>query len=221
MNSRHSQGSHRSRAPVFNKAQREPMSAARLAAEAAFSAPPSPATATDAPAQVTLRKSRWVLGTDELAAGNTNGDAAGNAAGAASAGKSARVFRVNAEPVAVVNRVHETASAVPRTRRLDADKRPGPVVHLVQALPAREAVALMPAPSPQAMRAELHQVGLLLQAAERASALRFDVDSPAQEWQRLSQKIDSLQRDLEQVLEQDLHQYLHRRLHQLPQARPR
>jgi hypothetical protein len=181
-----------------------PMSAARLAAEAAF----APAPVHDAPplllpAQVVVRRARGAPLTLAAAAAT---DSAGPSA--ASSTKGPRVFRVEAaaSPIALADdhprwpattNGHDGVAHMPtsRPRRTAADKRPGPVLHVVHALPAR------PEPAPQAQRldeltVQLARLEPVLADIRRAQAFRLVDESCAREWQRLSGVADDIRRAL-------------------------
>lgn len=160
------------------------MSAARLAAEAAFGAPLQ-ALQPVLQAQVTVRKARQLDPADEPAA---LAPAPAEGATEASA-KAPRIFRVDAVRLSDPEdpRLVEASDAsqvpgshdmpaVPRRRHRSPDKRPGPVLHVVQAAaaPAQTLEPMAPAEG------------------------SFTIVDPrfAAEWQRLSRLVDGLQRDL-------------------------
>ena len=186
-----------------------PMSAARLAAEAAFAGPRSPVS-EPVRALVTVRRARLALPPQAAAAGA--------AEPAAPAAKVQRVFRIDAprepppqgplpgpsaaEPVAAATpRAAEAAAPAPppavvrRRRRADPDKRPGPVLHVVVDLPPPPAAPAAPLQAAQLMEA-LDALDPLLQDIARAQAWRFDGSAFQAEWQRLSQQLDALRAEL-------------------------
>lgn len=199
----------RAQNPFARQPDRAPMSAARLAAEAAFAAPNSAQPTAAAAASVVLRRSRLVAGQGPAA----QHEAAAHEAAAthAAAGKNARVFRVQATPTnpfspeaAAGAADAEPSAPTPkpptRARRVGSDKRPGPVLMLVQAPVAVAAVVELPTPPLEDLLTQLNLAGQLLQAAERAQSFRLDTDSCAKEWQQLSHKIDSLREDIRSQL---------------------
>ncbi len=179
-----------------------PMSAARLAAEAAFG--PAPLLA-EAPqpiqAQVVVRRGRAAALTPAAAAV----DEAGVDPSAPFAAKGPRVFRVEAAamPVAMLtepvpspvaaNSSGSAAALAPkgRLRRATADQRPGPVLHVVHTLPPRPAASppLLPV---GALAARLALVEPVLAEIRRAQALLFVDHSQAGEWQRLGRVADAI-----------------------------
>lgn len=171
-----------------------PMSAARLAAEAAFAAPAQPEPPPQAPAQVTLRRSRLAGGLDEAAGGGV-----ASPSGMPPEAAGPRVFRVVAAPSAFALALAPRAlldgsaapPAVPRKRRVRAEQRPSPVV-VVQ-------VATAPAAplQPEALRAELQRAGALLEVAARAQAFHIDPHAFDRDWQRLSRRADELLKELQ------------------------
>jgi len=173
-----------------------PMSAARLAAEAAFAAPAQPEPPPQAPAQVTLRRSRLAGGLDEAAGG---GAVAPTGMPPEAAGP--RVFRVVAAPSAAAPAVAPRAlldeavatPATPRKRRVRAEQRPSPVV-VVQVAPAPAPAAPL---QPEALRAELQRAGALLEVAARAQAFHIDPHAFDRDWQRLSRRADELLKELQ------------------------
>jgi hypothetical protein len=180
-----------------------PMSAARLAAEAAFAAPAQPAPPPVAPAQVTLRRSRLGAGPDEAAGAPRQ---ASGAAPAAEAGP--RVFRVVAAlpvlpaapvPLSPGLEAESAPVAVPRTRRVRAERRPSAVVVVKAAEPpARQAAATseLPPLQPEALRAELQRAGALLEMAAQAQSFRIDSTAFDSDWERLSRRAEQLLKEL-------------------------
>jgi hypothetical protein len=176
-----------------------PMSAARLAAEAAFAEAPRPPAPPAVAAQVILRRSRLAGATGEPAANERPSEAP------ASAEKGARVFRVHTPAAAapLAPPAHVVADAalppvVPRARKARADQRPGPVVVVLQAAPAP--VAPPPEPPPARLEdllAELHRAGDVLAVAERAQAFRVEPEGGTREWHQLAQKIERLKKSLQ------------------------
>ncbi len=184
------------------------MSASRLAAEAAFAAPQFSAP-PPSQAQVTIRKARVAV----FAAQPVVTDEGLSAMEPATQGP--RVFRVEAPQAghstqAMGDALHEPLAAsagdadavvavVPRSRRAAADKRPGPVLHVVHALPARP-LADAAAPSLRGLIAELASVGPTLDAIRCAQSFEI-VDRRAEiEYQRLSRLAEDIRSELDAYL---------------------
>jgi hypothetical protein len=186
------------------------MSAVRLAAEAAFATPQS-LHPLAAQAQVTVRKTRLALPAARPAVADLGPH------GAEAAGKVPRVFRVDALPAtneaathASENPADETAlstaaatgddeaaaKAMSRTRRVTVDRRPGPVLHVIHALPEREAIEETGS-RPDALLAELASVGPILDAIRRAQSFEIVDPRAAEEWTRLRQVAEDIGRQLE------------------------
>lgn len=186
--------------------QTAPMSAARLAAEAAFTAPPfNPAPSIQA--QITVRKARLVVG----AAPTGMPTAAASSCGE-QASQAPRVFRVDASRVASQPQVSailpavRTSSAVTpigvtkQSARRATDKRPGPVVHVINALPVHRREIEVAQPTQAALIVELARVGPVLEEIKRAQSLVFIDEHCSKEWQRLSGRADELRRELQAQL---------------------
>ena len=182
------------------------MSAARLAAEAAFAAPrldPSPPLQ----ASVTVRRARPSRGAVETVTAPPSGVAEGPLDS-----RSPRVFRVEAsmlrsptEPEGMdppqlallappADRISPVATPVKRRRRIGVDKRPGPVLHLVHAVPAAQAARSDAADAPvfDQLLAQLARVGELLQEIEQAQSFQFVSERFAPDWLQLSQTADAI-----------------------------
>jgi hypothetical protein len=192
-----------------------PMSAARLAAEAAFAAPPlfsTPSPTQSTSALVTVRRAR---GTALAPAADEETDTAGESGHASSPVKGPRVFRVDA-PVLVAtaadaSRQPSTWQAdeavpissspiwptAPRLRRSSTHKRPGPVLHVVHALPPRQELPLLPL---LALTAQLARVEPVLADIRFAQALRLMDNNQASEWQRLGRVADDIRQALQTML---------------------
>jgi hypothetical protein len=179
-----------------------PMSAARLAAEAAF-AGAQVHTLPLAPTQITTRRNRLAL----LAAPDAADE---DSAAADGTEKRPRVFRVAAAaPVPAPAPVPATAQAIgvgettrhaARPRRLRSDKRSGPILQVLSPLPARP-----PEPAPSRsdwhlLRLELDRVGQTLQAIQTLVSWRIVDDRLADEWQRMSRQADELLVQLRKAL---------------------
>jgi len=188
-----------------------PMSAARLAAEAAF-AGPRLALAPPPPAQVVVRRARLAADAVEPVA-KQPGDI-GNSPAPDPVGKGPRVFRIQAaqgmtaQDAAATNahqaRVQRSsmpadgpaAGVGPRSRRIGSDKRPGPVLHKVHTLPVLQRPDEGSATELDRLRARLAAVGQLLSTIGAAPSFQAVDEHFALEWQRLSLKADDIQRDL-------------------------
>lgn len=191
------------RTPATNDLAAASRSAARRAAEAAFDAP-QVQSLPQHPAQVFVRRSR----------------AAGFAAKAVpeqddvpnvkATAKASRVFRVAA---AQVPRTAETADlasrspmetsacsggagahtpALPSARRVATDKRPGPVLQVVHALPERRRETAAPQPRPALLIAETARLEPALKMLAPAQAFSLVDERVVREWRGLARKIDDL-----------------------------
>jgi hypothetical protein len=206
--------------------QDAPKSPARLAAEAAFADVAGPRTSPSQPPQVTVRRRRVAhpdvapqanpaaAGKDERAT-----------AGQPRTDKSPRVFRVAGEPASqgraapsgdqAATAAAASTGQVPaqagtgkpaatgtqaasraRPRQAAANRRPGPVLHVVHAM-ARPSPPVQHRWPPSAGLAQaLADVGLVLDAVARAQAWVFVIEHRTREWHRLSQRLDALRREL-------------------------
>ena len=177
------------------------MSAARLAAEAAFAAPtlqPTSAPVT----QITVRKRRTASLEPAPAQAQALAAVDPHAEEALSAGP--RTFRVEV----VKEQGTEEAQGPAEADAADADargwrsrrahqQRPGPVTHTVLELPARPVE-----PSVQQLKAELAEVGPVLEGIQRAQDTVF-IDRVADTaWQELSSRVDALSLEVQQQLTQ-------------------
>lgn len=178
-------------------------SAARLAAEAAFAAP-QVRSLPQTSAQVIVRRTR-----SASLAGKPKPEA-GDGPTIETAARGARVFRVEAAPTSRSARagiavepspteasthssslpVHAPAS--PNGRRIAADKRPGPVSHVILAPSEREREAEAPQPRLDLLLGELERVTPVLEFIARAQAFSLVNERIAREWLRLSRKVDKL-----------------------------
>lgn len=187
--------------------QTVPMSAARLAAEAAFAASPfDPAPPSQA--QVTVRKSRLAVGSLAVAMPPATATATNNSPSALTS-KGSRVFRVDASgsapsgPAPVARPAGPTGADGPsidvsaRTRRIAIDKRPGPVLHVIHALPARSREIQAVPPTLETLIAELARVESVLESIHRAQTFTVIDDRYADEWQRLSQRAEEICKGLQ------------------------
>lgn len=184
-----------------------PISAARLAAEAAFTAPPSnPAPAVQT--QVTVRKVRLAA-----SASPTGMPAAGAQDSGEQARKAPRVFRLDASQAAPNLQMSADQAAVQtssaavsigmtrRSARKATDKRPGPVVHVIHALPVqRREIQKVAQPTLEALIMKLACVEPVLQQIQHAQALVFIDERFSKEWQRCSRRADELHRELKALL---------------------
>jgi hypothetical protein len=175
------------------------MSAARLAAEAAFAAPalrpPQPVEV-----QITLRRARGAEVPPFEPELQPKSRASQTSADTPSAAKAPRVFRVE---TAQTPRSQETAPAgnglphedalrdrslKPQTtsqkRRKAKHMQPGPVLHVVHTL-AVPGEAEQARPRLDLMAAELVRIGKVLDEAKRAESLRFVPSGFSLEWERL------------------------------------
>lgn len=185
-----------------------PMSAARLAAEAAFGAPLQVRPPV-LQAQVTVRKARPLDPSDEP--GTAESSPASTEGATEPSTKAPRIFRVDAvrladpadTPAAEAARSSPApadndppaASVAPRRRRVSPDKRPGPVLHVVQAVPVRK--------EPQADPLELAGGRAASSRGTPGPATMTNPPAPvfinqrfAAEWQSLSRRVDDLHRQL-------------------------
>ena len=78
--------------------------------------------------------------------------------------------------------------------------RPGPVVHVIHALPMRRREIEVAQPTLGALIVELVRVGPVLEEIERAQSLLFIDERFSKEWQRLSLRADELRRELQAQL---------------------
>jgi hypothetical protein len=174
-----------------------PMSAARLAAEAAFAAPLFSAPPASAPAQVTVRRARGP-GLATAVADDVDTSSAGPSD--SSTAKGPRVFRIDAAPSAVTLVADDlptptawqgddavVSRPTSRLRRTATDKRPGPVLHVVHTLPSRQVTSLQPL---GALTTQLALLEPVLADIQHAQAFQFVDNSQASEWQRLGRVAD-------------------------------
>lgn len=181
------------------------MSAARLAAEAAFATFPSsePRGTPASTAQVTVRRARLAAAAPVLAT------AAGHRSDEQPAGeKSPRVFIIPAAPAAATTaglpmqqglattETSRSSGTQQRKRRVAAEKRPGQVVVLMSATPRTVSTPLAPAPGWASLNAAMVGLTPLLEAISHAQSLQFIDQSRAHEWQRLAQRAEELMRQL-------------------------
>ena len=181
------------------------MSAARLAAEAAFAAPPPP-SASPEQVQVTVRRTRLTAPVAELAAVDNTHPAVEPTR------KAPRVFTLEAAqaprqpdallgvqplplplpPAASIRSDSPAADAKARSRRIAIDKRPGPVLHVLHSVPPQTRPAELAPPRLATLIDELARVGPVLESIAQAQSFRFMDDRFAKEWQQLSQRADDL-----------------------------
>jgi hypothetical protein len=212
-----------------------PMSAARLAAEAAFG--PAPFATAQPPsllAQVTVRRARGtpmapvaapaamaedganVFNSASNSATNSATNPATNPATDSAADsaitKSPRVFRIEAAPapdtlapdslvLQAASNGHDGAAhqRLSGPRRAASDKRPGPVLHVVHALPPRHEPPAQPLRL-DALSILLARVDPVLTEIKRAQAFQFVDDSLGGEWQRLARVADGIRLTLNMML---------------------
>ena len=171
----------RSRArPSHHEAQDERKSAARLAAEAAFSTVAQPRPPAGQP-RVVVRKARGLVPTpgpsEPLVAAAAPGE---------SGDRGSRVFRVEtarqpdaappAEALAAAAGVDALAPTRPRRRRATADKQPGPVLQVFSATARYEP-----------LRVALAGLEPVFASIRQAQSQPLTDDTHADAWQRLSQ----------------------------------
>lgn len=170
------------------------MSAARLAAEAAFAGPRDPAPPAHL-AQVIVRRDRLADPAGERPADTGAGVAPDAAA------KGPRVFLVEGvrNPAPNDGPPADTAmtGAVPRSRRIASDRRPGPVLHRVHATPLPQRPPEGSAAVLDVLRSRLADLGQLLLAVERAQSFQFVDQRFELEWQRLSRKAHGIRQELQ------------------------
>lgn len=174
------------------------MSAARQAAEAAFaSAPGEPTSAREA--AVTVRTARLVRRAEAppLAANDTS-------AAVQAASRAPRVFRIEGaeaqSSTASSRDDRPAAEAAPRSRRVASDRRPGPVLHVVPAVPPSTDPANMTVAQLKAVIAELALVEPVLELIQRAQAFRVIDDRFAREWLKLARRADAIQAEIQAQL---------------------
>ena len=86
-----------------------------------------------------------------------------------------------------------------RRRRVSADKRPGPVSHVVHTSPVHRET--QPAElQHDALIAELASLTSILESIKRAQSFWFIDGRFAKEWQRLSQQADEIRKELQAQL---------------------
>jgi hypothetical protein len=178
------------------------MSSARLAAEAAFAAPPVHAV-QPGQAQITVRRARTPLLAEPPAAGQ-------GAAAAVKAAKGPRVFRVDTAVGAAALAaapLHAPASgspvfgeaAAPKMRRCRAaaDRRPGPVVVVTpDAVPSTPPAAAHMLPDSERLSAALARVTPVLQAVAQARSFRVVDECFENQWQGLFEQAGELLRQI-------------------------
>jgi hypothetical protein len=187
-----------------------PRSAARLAADEAFSAPESLPPNTNQPV-VIVRRARVLSRDLDISAPDSATPVH------ESEGKAPRVFRVESNADLLPDELRPVLSAspaqdhaqdvvhVPRKRRIAVDKRPGPVVHVLQdpgrLQPDAEAGSNGLASSPgrplDELVGELAGVDRIFEAIRRAQAFQMNDERFAGEWRRVSLAADELQRQIE------------------------
>lgn len=161
------------------------MSAARRAAEAAFAG----ATRQPAPSRETkviVRSARLVRRAE------TPQVTDGMSAPTQPASRAPRVFRIDGTGATFQPEVPATEAA-PRSRRVASDRRPGPVLHVVHAVPPSPDVASMTVAQLKTVIAELALVEPVLALIQRAQAFRAIDDRFAREWLRLARRADAIQ----------------------------
>ncbi len=185
-----------------NRPDAPPVSAARLAAEAAFASPPF-SVPQNSQAQITVRRARVIDPAEAASAGSLGG-------APALAPKAPRVFRIEtARSLETVpaerarafwaDDLHLNTPSAPakrRKRRLEDNQRPGPVVVVVQQPPAPRAPkpSVQAAPKLQAWAVHSNRLAAQPAAAQEARSFVFIDDAMAAQWQRLSQRADELRK---------------------------
>jgi hypothetical protein len=178
------------------------MSAARQAAEAAFATPelrPPPTLEV----QITVRRTREAPA-PKLETPQSSPDAP-------SVSRGSRVFRIESaqtaglpEAVSATNALlHEESlrnhgpsprTAAPLSRAVD-NRRPGPVLHLVQTLDAPSEPE-QTRPRLDLLAAELARVGTVLDEIKQAQSLKFVANPFAREWERLWRVAAEIRQDI-------------------------
>jgi hypothetical protein len=166
------------------------MSAARQTAEAAFAGVPRHPTSSRE-AEVIVRAVRRARTAEPPPA------VADTSAASQAASRAPRVFRIEGAraqaPAASARSDRPVPEAVPRSRRVASDRRPGPVLHMVQAVsPGPEATGMTVAQL-KTVIAELALVEPVLELIRRAQAFRVIDDRFDREWLRLAQRADMIQ----------------------------
>lgn len=168
-----------------------PKSAARLAAEAAFALPETSAWPQQ-PAQVSVRRARFASLVQPPSPEGEDGPTTELAI------KGSRVFRVEAEAAApVVNTLDPAlppapSPAHPTERRIASDKRPGPVSHVVHALPERQPEAATLQRRLGLLWGDLQGVMPDLGLIAHAQAFSLVDEHLTDEWLHLSEQVDAL-----------------------------
>ena len=178
-------------------------SAARLAAEAAFAAP-QVRSLVQPVAQVTVRRTRSASMAVEPPPEASDGPTIEPTA------KGARVFRVEVAPLSpsveaglatlpppTEGSTHSgsmpaQAPAIRRPRCIATDKRPGPVLHVIQAPSERKREAEVPQHRLDLLTGKLDRATPVLETINRAQAFSLFDERFGREWTRLSQKVDRL-----------------------------
>jgi hypothetical protein len=91
---------------------------------------------------------------------------------------------------------------VRRLRRIAADKRPSPVVHIVHTSRPTEPQAGELDPRVYRLGTELAQLQPVLDDITRAQAMRFDADRHSAAWTALARHLDQMRLELHQQLQQ-------------------
>lgn len=195
------------RQPEPNDVAGAAKSAARLVAEAAFEAPQVHAPVLH-PAQVIIRRSRaagLLVGPQSEAHVDPEAE---------SAARCSRVFRVSATVVpqsgeaviaaslpALNESTHGSgvvveAPAPSNSHRIAMDRRPGPVLRVVRALPQRERKTAAAELGPGSLIEALERVTPVLELIERARAFDLADEGVAREWRRLARRIADLRAEI-------------------------
>jgi hypothetical protein len=179
-----------------------PVSAARLAAEAAFASPQFNSV-QNYQAQITVRRARVVAqaeAPETQAIGETPADVR----------KGPRIFRVLATPTdhavaAESAPERERLRAVTpepvlskrRRRNVESNKQPGPVVVVLHQQPSpKPSKPVAVAPKTKAGATGLDAVDPIWAEIQKAQSFRFMDDGTGAQWQRLSQRADDLLKQL-------------------------
>jgi hypothetical protein len=188
-----------------------PQSDARRAAEAAFAAP-LPAAPDTTQALITVKRARLAVFAQTAPSNAADADAAsadavsaGNPPQAEPPSKQPRVFRVDggqAKPGST-NPASEGAllqpQSQPKRRRSalqHAHKAAGPVLHVVHSLPAmqRQPLTVTPTPAPtrEAITAQMAELTQLLKSIQQLQSLKFIDEQFDKQWHKLLRQAQSV-----------------------------
>jgi hypothetical protein len=199
------------------------MSAARLAAEAAFAAPEFRAEQPPL-VPITTRQMRWTDApglapvpepeNEQTPAPKAQPLAVESDPNAPPQARAPRVFRIETAPKLPSNDALAAAAATPpadpwpgrgptahpgpRSRRKASHRQPGPVLHVVHP-PAVPSEPEAPRPRLDLLRAELANIGTVLDEAQRASSLQFVATNVSGEWERIWRKGEGIYLDIKKL----------------------